>query len=49
VATRKQAGEGVYWGPPGGGSPVPTHRLIVIGLFIAFLLVVVVDYYRKRK
>jgi hypothetical protein len=28
---------------------VPTHRLIEIGLFVAFVLVMVVDYYRKRK
>jgi hypothetical protein len=28
---------------------VPTHRLIVIGLFLAFALVMAVDHWRKRK
>ena len=26
-----------------------THRMIIIGLLLTFVLVVVVDYYRKRK
>jgi hypothetical protein len=38
----------VYWADP-LEVPVPTHRLIILGLLTAFLLVVVVDYYRKKK
>ena len=27
---------------------MPTHRIIILGLIVAFLLVVAVDYWRKR-
>jgi hypothetical protein len=31
------------------GARVPTHRLIILGLLVAFVLVMAVDYWRKRK
>jgi hypothetical protein len=49
LATRKRASDRVYWGPSPWRSPVPTPRIIIIGLFIAFVLVMVVDYYRKKQ
>jgi hypothetical protein len=43
------ASERGYTGQSLWRFPVPTHRLIILGLLTAFLLVVVVDYYRKKK